>query len=180
MADQLPTSGGRVIENPVSGERIVIRASGEQTDGRLLSFDLYLPGGRHVPAGHVHPEQVERFTLLSGRLCFRMGGLKWRRMVLTQPGQTITIPAGTAHWFGNPGTAVAHARVDVEPALQMEALLVASEGLAASGSGWAPLARVIGLVLLLLQFEREIAVPHLPRRLVSIALGPIARLVRHP
>ncbi|MBO0706281.1 MAG: hypothetical protein J2P39_13235, partial [Candidatus Dormibacteraeota bacterium] len=55
---------GRVIENPVSGERIVIRRSGAETGGALLAFDLFLPPGAHVPAGHVHPEQEERFTVL--------------------------------------------------------------------------------------------------------------------
>jgi hypothetical protein len=55
----------RVIENPISGERIVIRESGAQTGGRLLSFDLHLPTGAHVPAGHVHPSQEERFTVVT-------------------------------------------------------------------------------------------------------------------
>src|SRR5439155_2855543 len=50
----------RVIDNPISGERIVIRESGEETGGRRLSFDLYLPRGGHVPARHVHPLQEER------------------------------------------------------------------------------------------------------------------------
>jgi hypothetical protein len=36
------TSGGRVIENPLSGERIVIRTSGTETGGRLLAWDLFL------------------------------------------------------------------------------------------------------------------------------------------
>src|SRR5690348_8105757 len=57
---------GRVIVNPISGERIIIRESGAQTNGRLLVFDLYLPPGAHVPARHVHPVQEERFTVVSG------------------------------------------------------------------------------------------------------------------
>ena len=57
---------GRVIDNAVSGERIVIRKSGAQTGGRVLAFDLFLPPGGHVPAGHVHPVQEERFTVVAG------------------------------------------------------------------------------------------------------------------
>ena len=61
---------GRVIDNPISGERIVIRESGVQTGGRLLSFDLFLPPGGHVPARHVHPIQEEQFTVVAGRMRF--------------------------------------------------------------------------------------------------------------
>jgi hypothetical protein len=48
--DEQEVSVGRVIHNPISGERIVVRASGTQTDGRLFAFDLFLPPGGHVPA----------------------------------------------------------------------------------------------------------------------------------
>ncbi len=72
----------REIHNPVSGERIVIRESGAQTGGELLSFDLHLPPGAHVPASHVHPAQEERFTVVAGRMRFRLGG----RAMLADPG----------------------------------------------------------------------------------------------
>jgi hypothetical protein len=40
---------GRVIVNPISGERIVIRVSGAESDGELLVFELYLPPGGQAP-----------------------------------------------------------------------------------------------------------------------------------
>src|SRR5205085_11403110 len=91
----MPALAGRVIDNPISGERMVIRESGAQTGGRLLSFDLFLPPGGHVPARHVHPIQVEQFTVVAGRMRFRLG----RRTILAHPGDTVLVPAGTAHWF---------------------------------------------------------------------------------
>src|SRR4051812_14096330 len=73
-AHVMPTERAeRVIVNPASGERIVIRTSGAETGGRLLAFDLYLPPGAHVPARHVHPHQVESFTVLEGRMRFTIG-----------------------------------------------------------------------------------------------------------
>jgi len=60
-ADQ--TTSERVIDNALTGERIVIRQTAAQTGGRMLAFDLFLPPGGHVPAGHVHPVQEERFTV---------------------------------------------------------------------------------------------------------------------
>ena len=73
---------GRVIDNPISGERIVIRETGAQTNGQLLSFDLFLPPGSHVPARHVHPAQEEQFIIIAGQMRFRLG----RRTILANPG----------------------------------------------------------------------------------------------
>jgi quercetin dioxygenase-like cupin family protein len=165
----------RVIDNPVSGERIVIRTSGAETEGRLLCFDLYLPPGGHVPAGHVHPEQVERFTVVSGQLRFRIG----RGAYLASPGETITVPAGTAHWFGNPGAQVAHVQVEVEPALRMQELLEATEVMARAGRMFGTrLPRLYDLALILLEFRRELAIPNVPAVVANVLLSLVAWLGR--
>src|SRR5690348_11169852 len=80
-----PAGGERVIVNPVSGERIVIRISGAETGGRLLVFDLFLPPGAHVPARHAHPNQTEQFTVLAGRVRFVLG----RQSMLAAPDDTV-------------------------------------------------------------------------------------------
>ncbi|HEY7850783.1 MAG TPA: cupin domain-containing protein, partial [Ktedonobacterales bacterium] len=167
------SAAGRVIVNPISGERIVIRQSGAQTNGQLLAFDLYLPPGGHVPAGHAHPIQEERFTVVAGTMRFRLG----RRTVLAQPGETIVIPPGIAHWFGNAGAVPSQARVEVRPALRMQELFETTEALgqAAHGAG-AALARLANLARVVLEFQREVAVPHVPAPLVRALLAPLARL----
>ena len=166
---------GRVIENPISGERIIIRQSGAQTNGELLAFDLYLPPGGHVPAGHAHPIQQERFTVVAGTMRFRLG----RRSFLARSGETITIPPGAAHWFGNVGKETAHARVEVRPALRMEQLFETTEAIGqAPRSRGGRLARLADLALIVLEFQRELAVPHVPARLVKVALAPLAWLGR--
>src|SRR5262249_27847268 len=114
-----PVPSGQVIENPMSGERIVIVQSGEETHGQLLAFDLFLPPGGHVPAAHTHPNQEEHFSVVEGTLRFRIG----RREVLATPGDAVTIKPGTPHWFGNRGRCIARVRVEVRPALRMEELL---------------------------------------------------------
>jgi quercetin dioxygenase-like cupin family protein len=166
---------GRVIENPISGERIIIRESGAQTGGQMLSFDLFLPPGGHVPARHVHPVQEERFTVLAGLMRFRLG----RRAILAQAGETVVVPPGTAHWFGNAGAEEAHARVEVRPALRMEELFEANEaiGVAARFRG-IRLPRLTDLAPILLEFRREVAVPDVPAFLVRALLVPLAWLGR--
>jgi quercetin dioxygenase-like cupin family protein len=176
MTDRHPgAAGGHVIDNPISGERIVIHQSGADTRGRLLAFDLFLPPGGHVPAAHAHPVQEERFTVVAGQLRFRVG----RRTILASPGETITVAPGTAHWFGNtaPTTTVAH--VEIRPALRMEELLQRS-GAIGAGRSWPGIAvpRLPDLALVLLEFERELAVPQLPAFLVRLCLLPLAWLAR--
>ena len=173
--DEANTEDRREIVNPVSGERIIIRQSGAQTGGKLLAFDLYLPPGGHVPARHAHPAQQETFTVVEGRMRFRLGG----RTIIAQPGQTITIPTGVAHWFGNAGTQVAHARVEVRPALRMQELFETTEALGQASherGGW--LARLASLARIVLEYQREVAVPDVPAPLVRLALAPLAMLGR--
>jgi quercetin dioxygenase-like cupin family protein len=176
--DADPQPEGRVIVNPISGERVVIRVSGAQTGGELLIFDLYLPPGAHVPARHVHPVQEEQFTVLAGQMRFRVGRLG-RRSILAHPGETVRVPARTAHWFGNPGSQTSHARVEVRPALRMEELFETTEaiGQADRGGGTRP-PRLTDLAHVVLEFQREVAVPHVPAFLVNVLLAPLAWLGR--
>lgn len=165
----------RVIENPVSGERIVIRRSGAETGGELLTFDLFLPPGSRVPAGHVHPAQEERFTVVEGRMQFRLG----LRTVVALPGDTVTVPRGTAHWFRNAGPGVAHAEVEVRPALRMQELFETNEEIGAEGHfAGTSLPRPTDLALFLLEFDREVGVPYVPRAVVRAVLAPLAWLAR--
>lgn len=171
-------AAGRVIDNPISGEHIVIRESGAETGGQLLSFDLFLPPLAHVPARHVHPVQEERFTVVEGRMRFRLGRFG-RRSVLAYPGDTVVVPAGTAHWFGNAGAGIAHARVEARPALRMEEMFetAAAMPLARYVPG-ARMPRLSDLALFLGEFERELAVPDLPASLVRAFMAPLAWLGR--
>ena len=46
---------GQILDNPVSGERIIFRKTAADTDGELLELDLELAPDGHVPGKHVHP-----------------------------------------------------------------------------------------------------------------------------
>jgi len=166
----------RVIANPNSGEQIVIHTSGAETNGRLLVFDLFLPPGKQVPSRHTHPIQEERFTILAGTMRFRVG---WRRILAT-PGDTIAIPPGVAHWFGNAGSGVVHARVEVRPALRMEELFATAATIEAgtqrSIRHW--VRQLPAVARLLIEFQHEVAAPGLVAWLVQPILAVIARLDR--
>lgn len=164
------TAVPRVITNPLSGERIVVRLSGEETAGELLAFDLYLPPGAKVPSGHTHPTQTERFTVISGRLRFRLG----RRVVHADAGESVSVPPRTPHWFQNDGPAEAHALVEVRPALRMQQLFWESGQLAGLHLLGLHLPAPRALARFLREFEHEVAVPLVPRWVARPLLGLVA------
>jgi quercetin dioxygenase-like cupin family protein len=156
-----------VLDNPRSGERIVIHHSADE----LLEFDVLLQPGAHVPAGHVHPRQQEQFSVIAGRVQFRVRG----HAFVVGPGDRVTVEAGTSHWFGNVGASAAQLRVEVRPALRMQELFETTtrcSGAASAAWWW----RLLDWALIPLDFQRELAVPNVPTWAVTALLSPLAWL----
>lgn len=150
-------TGSQTIVNPLSGEQITIREA--QPDGPALIWELLLAPGGRVPASHAHPRQEERFTVVEGRMRFRVG---WRRVV-AEPGDTVVVPPGTAHHFANPGPVPARVEVRTTPALGMRELLETSAALARDQqSADRVVPRLTDLALFMRDFEAEVAAPVLP------------------
>jgi quercetin dioxygenase-like cupin family protein len=120
---------GDVIENPVTGERLVFRKTSRETNGEAVVLETFVKPHGFVAAAHVHPHQEERFQILRGTVGFRLG----RKKIVAGPGQRVTVPAGTAHKFWNAGDDEAHFVAEVRPALQFEQLIETMFGLAADG-----------------------------------------------
>jgi quercetin dioxygenase-like cupin family protein len=169
------TASKHVIENPVSGETIVIHTTADETGGTLLAWELLLAPGGRVPSSHVHPEQEERFTVVEGRMKFRIGG----RRKIVGPGETVAIPPGTVHSFANPDREQVRVLVETRPALDMEALLeTAAEMAKAQRSARRLLPNPVNLALFMRDFAREVRAPYLPRVLVGLVTGSIAAVAR--
>ncbi|MFL6227068.1 MAG: GNAT family N-acetyltransferase, partial [Actinomycetes bacterium] len=83
---------GALYDNPVTGERGVVRVAPSVTNGRLLVVDLYLRPGGAVAGEHVHPAASEAFTVVRGRLGVRHGG----RELQAGPGTRVEVPPGAA------------------------------------------------------------------------------------
>lgn len=120
---------GDVIENPVTGERIVFRRTAADTNGEAVVIEAFVRPGGAVAAAHVHPSQEERFEVLRGTLAMRVG----RERIVAGPGRRITVPAGTPHRFRNDGEGELHFVCEVRPALGFEQLLETMFALAADG-----------------------------------------------
>jgi len=120
---------GQMIENPVTGERIVFRKTSRETHGQAVVIETFVRPNGYVAAAHVHPAQEERFEVLHGSLGLRLG----REKLVVGAGQRVTVPAGTPHKFWNAGDDVAHFVCEVRPALQFESLLETMFALATDG-----------------------------------------------
>ena len=160
-----------VIINPLSGERITIQVAG--TGKSVLDWELVLAPGGRVPGSHAHPEQEERFTVLEGRMRFRVGA----RRITAGPGQTVTVPPGTVHHFANASDQPATVAVQTTPALGMQALLETAAALAQEQHAAARrLPSPVALALFMRDFQREVRAPYLPSALVRAVIRPAAWL----
>lgn len=165
-------AGGHVIENPLSGERITIRA---QAGDGVLEWELLLAPGGRVPSSHAHPRQEECFTVLAGRMRFRIGG----RRVIAGPGDTVRVPPGTVHHFANAGNRPARVAVRTSPALSMRELLETAAAMATEQHAAARrVPSLMDLALFMRDFEPEVRAPYLPVVLVRAVTRPLAWLAR--
>ena len=123
------SKAGDTIENPITGERIVVHVGTEDSGGGLLAVESYVrPGGTAV-GEHVHPAIEETFEVVSGRVGFRIDG----RESVAKPGERLYVPAGTAHDWWNAGEEEARVVAEVRPGERFEEMALNLVGLAQDG-----------------------------------------------
>lgn len=123
------SKAGDTIENPVTGERVVVRVGTEDSGGELLEIDVYVRPGGSVTGEHVHPAIEEYFTVMRGRVGFRING----RESIAELNQGLHVPAGTAHDWWNVGEEDAHIIVGISPGARFEKMARNLFGLAQDG-----------------------------------------------
>jgi len=86
--------GPRVLENPVSGEKVIIHTSACNSDGRHWELQALIPAYKgKIPAAHFHPRATERFEIIAGQARYLLAGQEYA----AGPGDVIIVPPGTAH-----------------------------------------------------------------------------------
>lgn len=123
---------GDEMSNAITGERFVWRATRESTGGDHCEFDLHLAPHAKVAAPHRHPLQTEVFTVLEGRVTFRRGAGR-REWVTAGPGESVEIPQGSPHSWGNSAPEGSLVRVRLAPALRTEEYFATFCAVATSG-----------------------------------------------
>lgn len=100
---------------PDGSTYIVNRASSE-SDGESVEMEFVLPADCLPPPLHVHPHQVESYTVLEGTLDVVVEGT-W---VSLKPGDSASVPVGVEHTFRNSSGGLIRVRNWHEPAMQFE------------------------------------------------------------
>jgi quercetin dioxygenase-like cupin family protein len=76
------------------GGLLTFKATGEQTDGALLLFEVHMPGGKATPL-HVHPTADETFRVLDGEIRVHIDGIERE----ARAGSVVVVPRGASHAF---------------------------------------------------------------------------------
>jgi mannose-6-phosphate isomerase-like protein (cupin superfamily) len=164
-----------VIENPVTGERGILRRA-PVSDSSPLIADLYARPGAAVAAEHVHPTSSETFTVVRGTLGLRLNGVESR----AESGARVVVPAATPHDWWNAGDDTAWVIVEIDPGRRFEAMIRNVFGLAADGrTDKKGRPGLLQLALLAREFDDTIRFTQPPRaiqRPLFAALAPLARL----
>ena len=167
---------GEVYDNPVTGERVVIRLGTQETGGERLVADVYVRPGGAVAGEHIHPSIDETFTILKGRVGISIKGIRF----IAEPGQSLHVPRGTAHDWWNAGEEEAHILIEVTPAARFESMIRNLFGLAQDGrTDKKGMPGLLQLALTAREFDDVVRFTR-PSRLVQKALfailAPIAKL----
>jgi quercetin dioxygenase-like cupin family protein len=162
---------GQEISNPRTGQQMKF----VELEPDLLRIDSVSPASSEREPLHVHPRQESGAELLSGSLVFEVDGAQ-RRL---EPGDSISIPAGTPHRFWNDGEQDAHWSGYFRPALAsaefFETLfaLAGEDKLDAKG-----MPRPLQLAVMVPEFADEIRPLSPPWPLLRVLAAVIAPLAR--
>lgn len=119
----------REIENALTGERVRFVLTAEETGGELLVMENRWSNPDHRLPPHRHPQMEERWTVIEGRVAYRIGDEEH----LVGPGESVTAPPGVKHSSHNASDGPVLLRIEMRPACRWEEFLrqlfaLASEG----------------------------------------------------
>jgi mannose-6-phosphate isomerase-like protein (cupin superfamily) len=93
------------------GSIMIVRVPGEATEGAYSVLE-YLAPPTAGAGPHLHEREDETFYILEGALTVQLGDERIR----AEPGQAVTLPAGTRHSFANAEQEPLRALVVLRPA----------------------------------------------------------------
>lgn len=120
---------GQVLDNPATGERVVMLTDPDVHPERVLVAHLHVEPGGRVAAAHRHPTIRERFHVLSGKVGFLLGDSE-RTLAA---GEEAEVPAGTLHGWWQVGAEPAEVVVEVDPGDRFVEMVGTFFGLARDG-----------------------------------------------
>lgn len=169
------SKAGDVYENPVTGERVVIRAGTEDAGGSHLVADLYVAPGGAVAGEHTHQDIEETFTVVRGKVGFRLDG----REDVAESARRLVVAPGVVHEWWNAGQDEAHVIVELrgpkERLDRFEMMISVLYGLARDGKTDARgMPSILQTSLLAREFDDVITFTRPPRFVQRVLFGTLA------
>jgi len=166
---------GETIRNTVTGEVFRWEQVAADTDGRLVLGEMVLPPGGFVTAEHVHPNQEERYEILTGQLHVRIDG----RERIVGGGDRVVVPVGRPHVWWNAGQDEVRFRCEVTPALRFETFIETLFGLASDGKTDAKgFPGTLQLAVLMRAYRDEVRLARPAPAIQDLLFGPLAMVGR--
>jgi mannose-6-phosphate isomerase-like protein (cupin superfamily) len=164
------------IENPVTGDSMVVLQSTQESGGNSFTAKFTLPPGSHGTPLHYHNNLLETFEVLSGALEMELGEKGNIKVLL--PGEVVYVPAGMYHSFRNPSENEVVFVSSVHPAGEFEHFIRAMYGLAIDGK-----VSPSGMPKNLLHFaliiqKADLVLAGLPVFVQKVIVGSLASLAR--
>jgi mannose-6-phosphate isomerase-like protein (cupin superfamily) len=164
----------RILDFAAIGMWWEITKSTADTDGELFEAINVVAPGFAGPPLHIHPHAEESYHVQTGTLDVRLDG-EWRQL---GPGESVTVPAGTAHTLKNSHPAEVRLLNVHKPALAFERFFRRFHALVSGGTLKLPPKDFGSLVLVSMLFvdhEEEIRSakpPHTVMRVLAF-LGQV-------
>jgi quercetin dioxygenase-like cupin family protein len=166
---------GQIIYNKVTQEKFTWLATSKDTNGEYLCVDCEVAPGGKISVRHIHPRQDETFEIKEGILRLEING----NTKTYQKGDSITIPKGQPHWWGNDSLVEPlHIEVAFKPALKTEIFFEQFFGLANDGKTKADGSPTFMQIMAMCnEYEIYIAGPPVSlQKMLGFLFGGVARL----
>jgi quercetin dioxygenase-like cupin family protein len=171
------SKAGDVFENPVTGEYGYMRVGTEDSNGELSVVDMRVRAGGAVLGEHVHPNLDEHFTVLNGKIGYKLGG----REGIAVAGDSLVLPRGVPHDWWNAGDEEARVIVQIRPATRFEQMAITTFGLAREGkTNSKGMPNLLQLAVISQEFADVVQFTNPPvwvQRLLFGMLAPVGRLL---
>ncbi|RDC66245.1 cupin domain-containing protein [Adhaeribacter pallidiroseus] len=166
---------GDVITNPFAGEQITFLKSGIETNGAYSLREFRLKPGGAVPRAHMHTDYDETFKVIQGSLTVICNGSEH----VLQPGDSLTIPRGTAHQPVSKGNEEIVTINRVVPAAKHDLMLAQTHGFFTEKDRPRSKAEFFLQAMLFVDYYRTYTadIPILAQKVLSFLLAPTARLL---
>jgi mannose-6-phosphate isomerase-like protein (cupin superfamily) len=162
----------------VDGSVYIVRRPAAETDGELVEMEFVLPAGTFAPPPHIHPDQIEEYEVIEGRLDVMVNG-EWSSL---RPDESASVPVGALHTFKNPTKETARVKNWHRPAKSFEDFIESAAG-ALEAAGVKGLRDPRVPMIMAMQFQKfpdTLALGRARERIPMGALATAGRLLRLP